>query len=465
MFRSPPPKFSSGMLKLLGADPDPNTEQVNHNSLAASLTPEPSLDIHHECSSDSQSIHLHFDDQCGTPTSDDDHSLEALGKKHIKNINQLTTNIVSKLKEGRSLTKANKESIILITNEINQEANSFCKLLSGKSMPASNTEIELAQITKNTNKITDEIVKLKSSIEFLKSRESCSHGQVTPITDPPPAPREISRIVHDPLPFKPTPFKPAIIVSTDRQVNSAIDTLQLWQESIKFTDTNFAPLSTKLLNNNRIRVTFENSEHQKVALDKVNNTDRDIKAEICHKLKPMIIIKGISKNIPVNDLHQIICTQNDTIQIQHPDDFQFKFERINRNARLYNAIFTTSPTTFNKLMAMGKVNINHQRVHVDVYVPLLQCYKCMQFGHTRKRCTNDVTACSYCAESSHTYANCPHKEDTSKLKCFNCSTKTPLQGARRLPNNETHAHSATSGLCPIYQRNFNNTKNKTDYGL
>ncbi|CAK9834511.1 Uncharacterized 50 kDa protein in type I retrotransposable element R1DM [Anthophora retusa] len=73
-----------------------------------------------------------------------------------------------------------------------------------------------------------------------------------------------------------------------------------------------------------------------------------------------------------------------------------------------------------KLVAAGRITIGWYGARVEALAPRkLQCYRCLEFGHTRSRCTNEVDRsgmCYRCGDTSHTASNC-----TADPKCPLCA--------------------------------------------
>ena len=174
----------------------------------------------------------------------------------------------------------------------------------------------------------------------------------------------------------------------------------------------------------------------------------------------MLILKGINKHIDKNELINIIYNQNPEIKENSTDkeDLKLKFTTQNKNLALYNAVLMVSPVVFNMCIVKKRINIDHQKIHVTEHIPLLQCFKCLHYGHTTKHCNNSEQNCSHCAARNHTHRTCPYKNDLSRIKCLNCkshNTKYKL-------NNNT-MHSSTSALCPRKIAAADKTKYNINY--
>ena len=176
----------------------------------------------------------------------------------------------------------------------------------------------------------------------------------------------------------------------------------------------------------------------------------------------MMIIKGVHKQVDRIDIINLMTTQNSSVNnvIDAATDLRMCFLRSNRNANLYNAIIEVTPKIRLELLKLGRVNIDHQRVHIADFSAFTQCYKCLQFGHTKNKCTSVVEPCSHCASTDHTFKECPAKADSSKVRCFNCHQNNVKTNA-----SVNDAHSATSAkLCPRIKALQKRITERVDYG-
>lgn len=259
----------------------------------------------------------------------------------------------------------------------------------------------------------------------------------------------------------PPKTKPAIIVSSKTRVLSSAETLKTWRSSVSFRDTNFTPAAVKFVSNNKLRVEFDSVDQREATLKKINTPDSKVQAEISKALSPMVIIKGISAEIPAEELVEAIIGQNEPVQkaITKPEDLVFKFKRANKNKDLYNAVLLAAPPVWRAITETVKINLDHQRVHADNYVPLLQCFNCLQYGHTKARCGQEAAICSHCSESGHSYQACPNKKKAEKACCYNCDQHSKVTNTKI-----NTKHSATSSLCPRQQLMTQKIISRTDYG-
>ncbi|CAK1549482.1 unnamed protein product [Leptosia nina] len=374
-------------------------------------------------------------------------------------LGKLLTCIIETVNDGKHVTAANRRKIVAAAEEIRSAARILPGIIGAPLQSSSQSPIASDDLKK------DIIDAVRKEMTSFKQQFAAAH-QPSPIMTHAQAVRATpSRSVTFPIASPPTPpvSKPALIVSSKKESSSSSDTLNCWRKNVSFRDTNFAPAGVHFVANGKLRVEFDRPEQLEVAMRKIGESNPEIQAEVSRKLRPMFIVKGVSSDISATDLKYIIINQNENIKanIRNEADIEFKFKRPNRNSNLYNAVFVSAPYLWRHVVQSLKLNVDHQRVHVEDFTPLLQCFKCLKFGHTRKFCKTEETHCSHCADSNHEFKDCPVKKDSHKLTCYNCKlyykdknseSKGPLD------------HGAASDACPRKQFMVGRTKSKVDYG-
>ena len=249
-----------------------------------------------------------------------------------------------------------------------------------------------------------------------------------------------------------------IIASKDKTQKSS-DVLGAWRQSISFRGAGYNPARVQPVSNNKIRVEFDNEKQRDDVLKRTMAAD-GFEAEVGKRRRPLMIIKGINKMTTKEDVIQIIIESNPSIKdaaepvagssnAPPPDaPVRMCFARKNWSDRLYNLVIEVSPKVRHALLNLGRVNIDHQRVHVADFSAFVQCYHCLQFGHTRSKCpdadTENFHRCSHCASTEHDFKNCPDYKDKKKMRCYNCHLHNT-----RTQDSVNDAHSATSSKhCP-----------------
>lgn len=260
---------------------------------------------------------------------------------------------------------------------------------------------------------------------------------------------------------KPSLRGPSIVLSS-KTAKSHQDIIKNWRDSTSFRNKSYAPVSTKKLSNNKLLIEFENNE-QKTEILKNLESQNTIVTEEPIKLMPHIIIKGISRDIKKEDLINILTNQNSNINFLVNQDskevISLKFLKNNFNRNLYNAVLECTPKLFHSIVSKGKINVDHERLHVMEYIMVRQCFGCLRFGHIKKFCVDNVLNCSYCG-GKHFHDSCPHKNKPEKLNCLNCTNNN-----HNFKTNFNTNHLAVSTQnCNMYKLMETRLKEKIVYG-
>lgn len=364
----------------------------------------------------------------------------------LSRIQELTQLIVLAIDEAKSVSSENKKSVKDWAHDIESLAReTMLSVVHGSLMAEVKSSIETT-IKAELSKVTT---------VGTKTNESPTYAQVA-------SPRPLTSTSNPTPPEKEKRIsKPSIIIYPTSEDKNRQEVAEEWRRSVHFKQVNYAPAGVRHVGKNRLRVEFDTAVQRDETLQRMQPS-ASIRAEPSRQLKPMIILKGILKHTPLEELTNLIVSQNADIEALQPgaEELHLRFERRNRNAKLYNAVFITTPRVWKKIMELGRINIDHQRVHVEEFVPLMQCFKCLQFGHLKKYCTSDVDSCAHCEENSHTFATCPNKNNQEKANCFNCHNKN-----QRLKTNSDTKHSPTSDRCPIRAAMRDRVVGKINYGL
>lgn len=252
--------------------------------------------------------------------------------------------------------------------------------------------------------------------------------------------------------------RPAIVVTPKVQPETREDAVRQFRDCINFKISKYAPAKIQPLSNHKLRVEFDSIKHMEDALLKLNASTL-VSAEPARKLKPMFILKGISMDTSSEQLVDIIKEQNSELNVENEVDLQLRFKRNNRNPKLYNAVFQASPIVWRKVIEKGRLSVDFQQVHAGDFSPFIQCHHCLQFGHTKNKCTVKNSPCAYCAAGDHLIEACPERERHAAPKCFNChahNSKFNIKSDVR--------HTATSEECPRLVAMKKRITCRIDYG-
>ncbi|XP_053624461.1 uncharacterized protein Rv2082-like [Plodia interpunctella] len=345
--------------------------------------------------------------------------------------------IMAKISEGKSVTSANKKRI---------------KDLAQNIMGA----VEMAKYDE-----PPELTKPVSDAVLQTIRETIREelkAQAPPLPPPAPTPVPLTKsfasvAATTPPPKRPaprSPVQPAMIIKAKATGEHQPVVYDEWRKKITFRNSTFAPSQVRTLRNNTVKVNFDNAAQRDEIVARVNRIP-GLVAEESRLRKPLIILKGVSKETPKEELLDIISSQNQVAV----DDLRLCFLLKNRNDKFYNVVLEVAPAVRRTFVEEGRVNVEHQRVHVADFSRFVQCRKCLQFGHTGNKCEAEFYPCAHCGSAAHHISTCSHRTDPTKMCCYNC----------KQTNSTNTKHSALdTKVCPKILKAQKSLNESTDYG-
>lgn len=387
-----------------------------------------------------------------------------LGNPILDAMNRIVSHamaISKKLPENKSVTKANKLEAIKHADSIKKLAEMLITNIKENPdnlsipIPTPQTLNKEAMVAiQNTIKTT---LKEYTNINPNQLNQKQTYATITNTTN------KSSEFPSLRTSDKPKKSNPALLVTINGSTSKE-ESRKIWREEISFRKEKYLPTKISPIKDDKLKIEFETNEqlNNTIHLIKQSKSNK-LSAEKINKLQPMFILKGIPKTVDSKDLTTLLINQNNCLEHLDPKNtephLKLCFLRSNKNNNLYNAVFRASPEIWQKVLEAGRINVDHSRVHAGEHVAILHCFKCLQYGHTKNKCTSEQHNCSHCASSLHSYENCSHKSVKSVVKCFSC-----IKNNTKFNKSNPINHSATSNQCPIKQAIAARTINNTDYG-
>jgi len=154
------------------------------------------------------------------------------------------------------------------------------------------------------------------------------------------------------------------------------------------------------------------------------------------KLNPRLLIKDIPESTDKARFVEDLVRQN--LNGLGKEDVRLIYWSI-KNQKNSMAVIEVSPSIRLSLLSQGRIYLGWSSCRVTDHVRVLQCFKCLAFGHIAKGCQVKEDICGHCGDKHESRA-CPK---TGVRKCHNC------EKAKMLATD----HSALdSSACPILQR-------------
>ncbi|CAG9793078.1 unnamed protein product [Diatraea saccharalis] len=230
----------------------------------------------------------------------------------------------------------------------------------------------------------------------------------------------------------------SIIVSSSNQLDTSEEVLNKAKEKIEAKKEGLRIDRIRKCKDARIIIGCETIEQINKIEDKLKYS-KGLKVEKIKNKDPLVILKDVYNDIGDEEILQAIKEQNSNIfqdLIEDDKIMRIKFKKSTKNKNATHVALQVRPALWQRMTGAGYLHVDLQRVRVEDQSPVVQCTKCLEFGHGRKFCTAGADRCSHCG-GPHLRTECPDREEKPP-RCCNCS-RSELQNT---------AHNAFSKECP-----------------
>ncbi|CAG9782426.1 unnamed protein product [Diatraea saccharalis] len=231
----------------------------------------------------------------------------------------------------------------------------------------------------------------------------------------------------------------SIIISSDNYMDTAEDVLNKAKERIEAKKEGLRIDRIRKCKDARIIIGCETTEQINKIEDKIKHS-KGLKVEKITNKDPLVIIKDIFNGIEDEEMLKAVKDQNSSIfqgLNEEETKMRIKFKKSARNRNTTHVALQIKPVLWQRMTGAGYLHIDLQRVRVEDQSPVIQCTKCLEFGHGRKFCTESADRCSHCGGSHHR-TDCPDR-DEKPPRCHNCS-RSELQDT---------SHNTFARECPV----------------
>ena len=236
----------------------------------------------------------------------------------------------------------------------------------------------------------------------------------------------------------------SIVVSSTNAKDSSEDVINKIRTAVEAKSTGIRVDRVRKAKDQRVVIGCTNREDLEKVKGKLNAGQPDLTVEEKRNKDPLIIIKDVLEYNTDEDILNSIRVQNAHL-VEHikNDDYRakVKYRRRARNRLESHVVLQVSPAIWRALTDAGRVHIDLQRVAVKDQTPLIQCSRCLGYGHGRKLCTETVDKCSHCA-GPHFRAECPIRLAGGEPACHNCT----------LAKHDRVDHNTFDDICPVRKK-------------
>lgn len=178
--------------------------------------------------------------------------------------------------------------------------------------------------------------------------------------------------------------------------------------------------------------------------EKLSREGANLKIEEVKNKDPLIIIRNVNTYNTEEDILKALRTQNkNLLQGVKEEDYRavIRYKKKARNPHQQHVVLSVSPQVWSILIAATCVHIDIQRLKAEDQSPLVQCSRCLGYGHSKKICNEEEDSCAHCG-GPHLRTKCADYLAGDAPTCRNCQ-KAKMDHVE---------HNAFSPDCPIRRK-------------
>lgn len=418
---------------------------------------------------------LHQDLPTNTLTEAELQPLKEQQTRLLQTVQTLSQQL-DELRRGQDKTLENTMTLQKISQEIQVGLSSREQSVPTEGTTRSQQRIEedLVGVKKTLNLIADHIKdpppqprlpQFKNDLQPITERldavssELRTMRQLKERTPPPPAPSvctemalaDIVKQIRQPTyaqvaskPSVPRPNHTLIISSTDPK-NTGDKVIEKIRVALDCKKTGAKVEKVRKAKNQKVIISCGTGEDMRLVQSQVQKKD-DLKVEVAKASNPLLRIADVLSYHTDTELVEHVLAQNKHLlsDISMKDStIRVKYRKKARNQHECHPVLELSPSIHRRFLEAGKIYVGLQRRPVFDQSPLVQCNKCLQYGHTKIVCQAREHLCSHCGEP-HTWEKCPSRLLNKPPVCRNCL------GVRGVSVDA--AHNAFSDVCRERQK-------------
>ncbi|KAJ8709727.1 hypothetical protein PYW08_009731 [Mythimna loreyi] len=214
----------------------------------------------------------------------------------------------------------------------------------------------------------------------------------------------------------------SIVVTSKNEGDSGEEVLNKIREAINAKDGGIEIEKVRKAKDRKVVMACRSVEERKRVRERLERAGDHLVVEDMRNKDPLLVFRGVLRIHSDEDLLGALRSQNRDVfrDLGNGDDrLAVRYKKNSRNPHTNNVVVSTSPTVWNRMLVKGKVRIDLQTVFVEDQSPLVQCTRCLGYGHSRRLCKEPADLCSHCG-GPHLRAECHQWLEAVTPKCPNC---------------------------------------------
>ena len=290
-------------------------------------------------------------------------------------------------------------------------------------------------VTSEIKAIKEKLGKPTTPTKTLQEEMDAAEGRKA-TTSRKPATVTYARVAAAPAKPQPRPNH-TLIVSSNDPTNTGDTIIKRIVAAIDAKKTGAKVNKVRKARNQKVVLSCHTKEDLRLVQEKMKG-QQGLKVEVARPANPLIIIRDVLAYHTDTEIIEHILAQNADILKDHAKEakLRVRYRKRARNPLECHPIIELSPEAHKAVLEAGHLFIGLQRRPVADQSPLMQCIKCLGFGHTKTTCQEKDHLCSHCG-GPHTWQDCKERKAGRPPTCINCK-----EGGKKEINIDHNAFSA-----------------------
>lgn len=246
------------------------------------------------------------------------------------------------------------------------------------------------------------------------------------------------------IPKQPMQAVHSIVISSSEDTDTSDDIINKIKKVVDAKASGIRVDRIRKAKDQKVVVGCEDREELNKIKNKLECSTTKFNVEERQNKDPLVVLRDVLASNTNEDILMSLKTQNSHIVGHIPTEeyrAQVRYRKKARNPYETHVVLQVSPTVWQRLTAAGKVHVDLQRVTVKDQSPVVQCSRCLGYGHGRKLCTEAEDKCSHCS-GCHMRSECPARLTGDPPECINC----------KLAKLEHYEHNSFDDGCPVRKK-------------
>lgn len=234
----------------------------------------------------------------------------------------------------------------------------------------------------------------------------------------------------------------SVIVTAENETETGEEVLNKIRTAVNAKEEDITVEKVRKTKDRKVIIGCKTIEDRQKIKDKICKSGQNLKVEEIQNKNPLVILRNVLKYNSDEEVQNALRTQNkDLFKDIENDKIEIVYKKRARNPLVNHVVLRVSPKMWQRMVGVGSVHIDLQRVFVADQSPLVQCSLCLGYGHGRRFCKDTLEKCCHCG-GPHMKTNCPVWLADETPTCCNCL---------HAKLNDT-AHNAFSQECTVRRR-------------